>query len=76
MMGKETDGNLAVVAAEMNECVGAVACMVARDGRMHAGGVAFNKAGTKNKKQNRILICRLRSPQGEKENTAVKSYSY
>ena len=29
MMGKETDGNLAVVAAEMNECVAAVACRVA-----------------------------------------------
>jgi hypothetical protein len=29
MMGKETDGNLAVVAAEMNEWVGAVARMVA-----------------------------------------------
>ena len=29
MMGKETDGNLAVVAAEMNECVAAAACRVA-----------------------------------------------
>ena len=45
MMGKETDGNLAVVAAEMNECVGAVACMVARDGRMHAGGSRSTKRG-------------------------------
>ena len=51
MMGKETDGNLAVVAAEMNECVGAVACMVAlvmagcmQGGRVQqSGGTAMSE---------------------------------